>query len=310
MTSRVVLALLLPLLATPAVGGETRLEATVVPTHLAVGDRVAATLTLHLAQADTALDATFPDWSSGWGEAEVLVASPVERIAAGDQVLLVQRLTLTAFRPGTLELPPVAVRVASDPERRIALPVPLQLEVDSVLPDDEAAPSPAPPAAPRPQPLPAAAGWTIAAAVALAAAAGALAWRRGSFGEVAPPVPPVPPRVELAAALASLPALDSDAAWRRLSLALRRYLGRALSFPAVESSSTEIYRQLAARRLAADLVQRGVRVLRQADQVKFARRGASASELTIAAGEAAAVADALEAHLHPEPAAGETQGAV
>lgn len=306
--SRLALALLLPLLAAPAAAGETRLEATLAPTRLAVGDRVAATLTLHLAEADTALDATFPDWSAGWGGAEVLAASPVERIAAGEQVLLVQKLTLTAFQPGPLELPPVAVRVASDPERRIALPAPLQLEVESVLPEDEATPAPAPPASPRPQPLPAAVGWTIAAAVALAAAAGALAWRRGSFGEVAPPAPPVPPRVELAAALASLATLESDAAWRSLSLALRRYLGRALSFPAVESSSTEIYRQLAARRLAGDLVQRGVRVLRQADQVKFARRGASANELAVASGEAAAVADALEAHLHPEPAAGATQG--
>lgn len=305
--SRLATGLLLALIAVPAAGSETRLEATLAPTQIAVGDRVAASLTLHLAAPDAALDATFPDWSSGWGGAEVLDASPVERIAAGDQVLLVQRLTLTAFKTGPLDLPPVTVRLAGDPELRVAMPAPLRLEVRSVLPEGET-PEPAPPAPPRTLPLPATVGWTIAAALALAAAAAALAWRRGAFGEVAPLPPPVPPRVELAAALASLSALEPEAAWRRLSLALRRYLGRALGFPAVESSSTEIHRQLAARRLAGDVVHPGVRLLRQADQVKFARRAASASELAAAAGEAATLADALEAHLRPAPASSETEG--
>ena len=37
-------------------------------------------------------EATFPDWSKGWGEAEVLQAGPVERTPAADGTHLVQRL--------------------------------------------------------------------------------------------------------------------------------------------------------------------------------------------------------------------------
>ena len=56
-----------------------------------------------------------------------------------------------------------------------------------------------------------------------------------------------------------------------LSFALRTYLGRRLRFRAVESTTTEIQRGLRRAALSADVNHRVVRLLRDADAVKFAR---------------------------------------
>jgi hypothetical protein len=117
----------------------------------------------------------------------------------------------------------------------------------------------------------------------------------------APALPPLP---ELAAALAALAGEAPAPGHARLSAALRRYLGRALDFHAVESTTREIERQLAARRLDAALVARSARLLRDADQVKFARRDATSGELERRRQEALELAGAVEDHLHP-PAAEE-----
>ncbi len=292
--------------ALAALPAGTHLDANLAPPTIAVGDRVEATLTLHLGADDAALDATFPDWSRGWGDAEVLAASPVERLSEGGEPRLVQRLTLTAFRPGTVELPPVAVRLGSDPARSITVPAPLHLIVRSVLAADEKDAKPAPAAAPRPMPVSSRVAWALATALVLAGSSAWLAWRRGAFAAAKAIVPPLPPRRQLAFALGSLAGQAPDRAWRELSLAVRRYLGQTLAFPAAESTSTEIHRRLAARHLAPELARRGVKLLREADQVKFARRPATPSEIVAAIDEAAAVADAVEAHLHPEPAAAAT----
>ena len=63
-----------------------------------------------------------------------------------------------------------------------------------------------------------------------------------------------------------------------LSLALRRYLGRRLAFPAVESTTTEIQERLRPLMLPADMGMRTVQLLRDCDMVKFA--GISVTEDT------------------------------
>jgi hypothetical protein len=298
---------LLSLLA-PGAAGAQEVTVDLQPRTLTVGDRVAATLAVRVDLAEAASEPSFPDWSRGWGEAEVLSASPVERLAEGSAVRFVQRVELTAFRTGSVALPPVTVRLGSDPVRELATPADLALEVRSVLPQGESSPAPRPVEPPRPLPVPRSVPWAIGSlAVAILAAAWAARRRALDAGESAAPA--IPAFAELEAALAALAGSEPVAAHARLSAALRRYLGRALVFPAVESTSREIERALAARSLDRGLVARAVRLLRETDQVKFARRATSAEELARRTAEASAVAIAVEAHLAPPAAPSATQGA-
>jgi hypothetical protein len=243
--------------------------------------------------------------------------------AAGSVAVYRQRLQLAAFRPGEIPLPPVEVALPAspaadgdEPAALLATPGGLVLAIDSVLPaaggpgdqagEEAAEPAPMPPAAPRPLPLGAPFLW--AAAVGLAACLAAIAWavrRARAAAAITTGTPSVPPFEELCAAVAAARAEPSPAAGlTRLSLALRRYLGRALGFPAAESSTAEVRRRLAARRLPADLPRRAVALLAACDLVKFARRPATAGELTGHADSALGLAGDLEAWLHP-PAASE-----
>lgn len=268
------------------------------PAAAAVGDPVVATLALALPGADAAREATFPDWTRGWGEAEVLNASTVERTTTGDGVLLVQRLRLTAFRPGRTALPPVEVRLTGEPALRVTTPPGLALDVRSVIAADDKELKPAPPAPPRALAVPESFWWTLAVGGALTALAAVLAWkRRPGVDPLA--APQLSPLAELERALGLLAAEAPAGAFAHLSQALRRYLGRRLGFRALESTTTEVQRRLAALRLDPALVQRAVRVLRLSDQIKFARRPAESSEAAARIGETREIAAAVESHLLP-----------
>lgn len=154
-------------------------------------------------------------------------------------------------------------------------------------------------AAPRPLAVPATFWWaTVALALACAAAAIAVARRRPATaaGPAAPVQPPLP---ELLDALATLVALDPIAGAQRLSTAFRRYLGRVFRFPAVESSTSEIHRQLLGRALEPALVRRGVQLLRDCDQVKFARKPFGRDDLGQQVAIARELAAGVERHLAP-----------
>jgi len=277
--------------AAPAPALEVALE----PTAATVGDPIVATLTLRLPPADAALAPRFPDWTDGWGEAEVREAAPAARRAAADGAVWTQRLVLAAYRTGRVALPPVAVAVPREPPVGVATPADLAIEIRSVLPEDRADWQPAPPAPPAKLGVPTA-FWIVAAG--LAAAAAALAWRarRGAPEAVAPPLAPL---AELERALATVDLGDAEAAHAALSLALRRYLGLAFSMPAAQASTSELGRRLSRRGLSADLVRRAVRLLREADQVKFARAPARREQAAARVAEARAVARAVADHLAP-----------
>lgn len=268
---------------------------TLDPPAITVGDPATATLTL---EVEGGGPPSFPDWSRGWGDAQVVEAGPIESAPAGARTRYLQKLKLTAFRTGKVELPPVAVRLDGS-AGELRTPAALALEVRSVLPADARQATPMPPEPPRPLPAPAAALWTIGALAAAVLAAAWLARRAGTAAAGAAEPPALPPLAELEAALAALRGEASTPGHARLSAALRRYLGRALGFHAVESTTREIERQLAARRLEAALVSRSTRLLREVDQVKFARREATADDLERRCGDALEVAGALERHLHP-----------
>lgn len=286
----------------PALADETAADFAVAvalePATLAVGDQVDATLTLTLPGPDATREATFPDWTEGWGEAEVLKASPVEKTAVPEGVQLVQRLRVTAWKAGATALPPVEVALSGEPRRRATTPENLTLAVRSVLPAGDDDLQPAPPAPPRALGVPRSFWWTLAAGAALVAFAAVLAWKRRP--QVDPlAAPELSPLAELERALDLLAAESPAAAFAHLSQALRRYLGRRLAFRALESTTSEVQRRLATLRLEPVLIQRAVRLLRLSDQIKFARRPAERGEAAARIADARELAGAVEAHLAP-----------
>ncbi|HUP42383.1 MAG TPA: hypothetical protein VM599_04165 [Thermoanaerobaculia bacterium] len=307
-------ALLLAAALSPAAAAAT-LEVTLAPETITVGDRVEALLVLTAGEEELAGEARFPVWGERWGAAEILEVGPIEstapsaasRSAAGRRVALRQRLVLTAFRTGELELPPQRVALPGpDGTAELWTPAGLVLRVDSVLPAgaETAALEPRAPAPPRPLPLGRAFWLTLGAGSLLAAAAVALAARRRAASAKAPEGR-LGPAVELARALGSAERAGApEEAHVLLSLALRRYLGRAFGFPAAESTTAEIRRELRGRRAPAPVAARTDELLRACDRVKFAREPVERSTLEARIAAAREIAERLEAHLAPAPAPG------
>lgn len=289
------------LLAAAAAEGAT-LEVTLDPRAITVGDRVEAVLVLTAGEDELVGEPRFPVWGDRWGAAEVLEVGPVERSARGE---LRQRLILTAFRPGDLELPPKRIALpGAERTAELWTPVDLALRVGSVLPagDDAAVLEPQPPAPPRPLPL-GGAFWTALVTLSVGAmGAVALAARRQR--RAAAPERRPAPLEELIEALARARtgATAPEETHVLLSLALRRYLGRAFGFPAAESTTTEIRHELRGRRAPALVEARTDELLRACDRVKFAREPAEPSALEARIGAAREIAERLEAHLAPAAA--------
>lgn len=261
-----------PLLAQPA----PRVTVTLNPQQPTVGDRVEAVLTLQVPAAELASDPRFPVWSGRWGEAEVLLEGPGQKVSEeGGIATYQQRVVLAAFRPGKVPLPATDVAIPrKNGTIQAATPAGLGLLVRSVLPADEKQPVPRPPAPPRQLPLGERFWWTVAVLSALCLLAGWLLWRRrGTAAEGPGAVPVLAPFEELSSELDRLSAEPSAVLLHtRLSMALRRYLGRVLPFPAVESTTSEVMRQLQSRRMPGPLVRQTVELLRACDMVKFARQ--------------------------------------
>lgn len=268
-------------------------------TSITVGDPVTVTARLRLDASEARVQAEIVGVASTWGEAEVLEA-PRPRPELGEEGERVWTLRVTAFRPGRIELPPLEVRVGSDPPRTLVA-TPVALEVVSVLPAAEQADvRPEPPAPARSLPFPAPLGWTLAAlATALVATAVVLA-RRSRPGAAAVPAPA--PLDELERALGALAVAEPAPGHVALSASLRRYLGRRLGFPALESTTTEVARRLAGRGLEADLARRARRLLVECDAVKFAHRPTDGAELAQRIERGIALAREVESGLAPASA--------
>ncbi len=274
-----------------------------------MGDPVQATITLQAPTANLADAPRFPVWGKTWGEAEVVARSePVKVSERGGTATWEQKLTIAAFKTGSVPLPPVAVALPYKTGTvQAQTPAGLALTVRSVIPAGEKDPTPRPPAPLRSLSLGARFWWTLAALGAACLAAAALLWLRGRrAGSAAGARPALPPLEELMAELdrlrgeTSMLALHTD-----LSLALRRYLGRRLPFPALESTTSDIQRQLLSRRMPGPLARRTVELLRACDLVKFARQEAGEAQGRERAEAARRVAGEWESHLAPAPEAPE-----
>lgn len=290
------------LLAAVPAAGAPRLQVSLEPETLTVGDRVEALLELAVEPAELAGEPRFPAWGDRWGGAEVLEAGPVERHGSGYR----QRLLLTAFRTGRLELPPKTVAVPGPSETtELRTPADLVLAVESVLPPDVETGELAarPPVHPRSLPLGGAFWWTAGALGALALGAVALARgltrKRTRQGEPAAAGPLESLTRRLDAAARELHALGTGEGHAVLSLCLRGFLAGRLGFPAVESTTTEIRRELRRIRVAPELEARTSELLRACDRVKFAREPVALATLEARFEAVRELARRLDADLRP-----------
>jgi hypothetical protein len=300
--------LLAVVFATPAFAQPSPVTVSLSPNGITVGDPARAVVSVTARTADLAGEPRFPLWGPAWGEAEIIEKDAPLKTGERDGIATWQQtLTLRAFRPGGVPLPPVTVEVpVKQGTLRFQTPAGLALAVRSVIPPGEKNPLPKPPAAMRPLELGARFWWTLGALSALALVSLWLLLRRPkAAGAGAAEVPVLPPFEELATELDRLAAEPSMLALHtRLSLALRRYLGRRLPFPAVESTTSEIQRQLLFRRLPRPVAHPAVELLRGCDLVKFARQDVDRQRGQERVATARRLAGELEVHLAPrEPEA-------
>ncbi|HEY4596825.1 MAG TPA: hypothetical protein VIJ02_10520, partial [Thermoanaerobaculia bacterium] len=291
------------LLAAPALAQPPQVTVALTPTNPTVGDHVQATLTLRVPTANLAADPRFPAWGKTWGEVEVVSGTqPVKLSEQGGSAVWEQRITLAAFKTGSVPLPPVAVAIPYKTGTvQAQTPAGLALAVRSVIPPGEKDPAPRPPAPPRSLPLSARFWWTLAALTAACLGAAGLLWLQNRKRKNAPGMAPaLPPFEELAAAIDRLRREPSMLVLHTgLSFALRRYLGRRLPFPAVESTPSDIQRQLLSRRMPGPLARQTVELLRACDLVKFARQEVWEAQGRERAEAARRLAGEWESHLAP-----------
>jgi hypothetical protein len=275
-----------------------RLTVELTPQSISIGDQVEVLLTLEI-EASPAAAPRFPTWGQHWGDAEVLAVDEPQDEGNG---IWRQRLSITVFETGLATLPAVEVQVPlQDQAPSVASTGPKVLQVESILPPGEQEIAPQPPEPVRQL----SAGlrfWWAAAVLGLACAVlGLLLLRAAQRIRQSLAAMALNPLEALSQALVRLRTED-DA--RRLltglSLELRRYLGRAVGFPAAEGTTTEIQRRLREREVPPELVRDTLALLREVDQIKFARGVADTRQANSRIDDTEQLAKRVEEWLQPE----------
>lgn len=281
-----------------------RIQTELQPAKATVGQPVEVHISVTLPPRLSTVTPRFPVWDGGWGDAEVISATTPRRVPVEDTgVRWSQVVKIAAFETGSVGLPPRQV-VVPESKRSLSLSTPssLALTVVSVLPEGAkpASLQPKPSAPLRALPWGGSFWWTLG--LGLLALLASVWWgrRRASSLETEAQVSPAaPPLDELRTGLEALATISDPLAFHtELSRVLRRFLGRALGFPAVESTTTEIRRRLTGVHLGPDLVRQTVHLLRRCDEVKFARRRHEEGLDTLAR-QAAGIGEQVESHLRP-----------
>jgi hypothetical protein len=294
-------AVLLALLWASGLAAAPAIEVTPSTAELAIGDRVELLVTVRVERGDDRHHVRFQAWGETLGAAEVLAVAPIEELPGpDDSTLYRQRLVLTLFQLGEVTLPPVEATVIDGDGETPLTSVSTKLTVRSVLPEDAAEIEAKPPAPPR-RPDLGRPFWWAASALALTCLVALIALRRqtGDDDAATEERSRLAPMEEFRRSLAALRVESKPVPLHaELSLAVRRYLGRALSFQALESTTTEVRRKLREHQLPADVIRGTGDLLSACDMVKFARRNVDLTEArsrldaaeTIAGGVAAATA--------------------
>ncbi|HYN20711.1 MAG TPA: hypothetical protein VE078_07115 [Thermoanaerobaculia bacterium] len=296
---------LLLLLALPAAAQQVQVNLS--PGPVTVGDRIEAVINLQVDTGALVGEPRFPTWRETWGEAEILAKSEPEKVSEQNGTAIYQqRLTLAAFRPGNVPLPPVAIALPLRSRTvQASTPEGLSLTVHSVLPKGEKNPQPKPEKPPVRLPIGEAFWWTLAAMSLACLIVGWLLFRQHrARPELDAKRPDLSPFEELADALVRLGRETSAVRLHTaLSLAFRHYLSRTLSFRAEQSTTSEIHRHLLAGRLPAPLVRQAVELLRACDLVKFSRQAVGEDRSRERLEAARRIGEEIEERLHPRDAA-------
>lgn len=205
-------------------------------------------------------------------------------------------LTLRSFRPGLVELPPVHVPVSGDVDGELLHSDPVRFSVESVLPEG-ARSELQPPAPVRPRPL-GTAFWALASLLAAAAVGSVIAASRaGAFASEEARRDRQDPLTELRLALQGIDPRHPERGHVGLSSSLRRFLERRAGTPALERTTSEIYRDLDGI-VVSDSSRSQVRqILFDCDRVKFGRFTASRDELSDRVRRTRSVAEEIETAL-------------
>lgn len=266
----------------------------------AIGDRLNASLILTL-MVPAGGPPRFPVWERHWGDAEILtVEEPVDQ---GDGVWT-QQLELTVFEVGLATLPAVEIELPASGTTTTIASAPVVVAIRSVLPPGEQQAEPQAPEPVRSLPAGERFWWTVALLGLAGCALTGLALRTAQLIKKTLAALALSPIDALSKALGGLRREhDTERLFTGLSLELRRYLGRSIGFPAAEGTTTQIQRQLRAQQLPPELIRETLGLLREVDQIKFARGDADPQRAGQRLDDTAALARNVEAWLTPaEPA--------
>ena len=208
---------------------------------------------------------------------------------------------MTFFEVGNAVIPSMALEVSTASGPLMLASDAIDVAVISVLPEGDAELEAKPPAPPRSLQMGEPFWWASGALLATCLAALVLLARQASGrGDDAGLEPKLSPRQELALSLETLRSEDDAAALHEgVSMTTRRYIGRLLAFPAPESTTSEVDRELRRRQLDPDLARRTGRLLSTCDMVMFARREVSLESGRERIDEIEAIADGLDAWIAP-----------
>ncbi|MEM1205255.1 MAG: hypothetical protein AAGN66_18650 [Acidobacteriota bacterium] len=315
------------------------LDIDLTPAEVTVGGRVEAEITLVWMGEAPVEAPRFPTWQDTWGGAEVVDASAVsDFVDQSGRYVYRQTIVLTAFEAGEVTVPAATVALPLQDRTVDVRSEPASFSVRSLLPPEpEEVPvdaDPVPPDAAAPgagdegdaltlRPAAAAvdlesgqrrflitlAALTLALAVQLALLLRKLGRNAlvsgidGAAPAVVDPLTLLPPLEEL---LARLDRIDPDRdggggepAHTGLSYALRTYLGRSFGFQARESTTSEIQRRLHRSPVDPTTAHGVVALLRNCDQVKFAKAPAPPSTTAQRLDTARELARGIQASLEP-----------
>ncbi len=261
-------ALIFLLAATPVVAA--KLETSVEPREVRVGDRLTFTVTIATAAKEAPLPFAPPD---GYGSFELVSAAP---LPAGVS------LTLATFEVGTATIPALSFAYAGADGKRHSLKTPeIFVPVKSVLAPgtppglkDIKGDFRSPPMRIGP--------WALVL-LALAGAGVLIWWWKGkpAIFSLTPPAPPVPPDVTALEALEKLEALmegPSKPYYSRLTDILRTYIEGRFALSALDRTTAEMVPLLKELPLAAQERMELRETLETADLAKFARFESPADE--------------------------------